>query len=138
MYTCMYMYMHMYLNMYMYMHVNMNTRVYRIIQDIHVTILLAHDPLSSLAYPMITHRPPIAGNSPTCIKNFLARQQPTSTCIIHVHDTQCEKDYTVQCVAFVIRFVIRYYIVLVLGKIIHTLSEREQRQGRKNGWTVQD
>ena len=30
-----------------------------------ITILLAHDPLSSLAYPMITHGPPVAGNLPT-------------------------------------------------------------------------
>ena len=39
------------------------------------TILLAHDPLSSLAYSMITHTPLVAGNLP--IKTLVARQQPT-------------------------------------------------------------
>ena len=29
-----------------------------------VTVLLVHDPFSSLAYPMITHTPPVAGNLP--------------------------------------------------------------------------
>ena len=29
------------------------------------TILLAHDPLSALAYSVITHTPPIAGNLST-------------------------------------------------------------------------
>ena len=46
---------------------------------LYVTILLAHDPLSSLAYPMITHWPPVASNLP--IKTLVARQQPTNTCI---------------------------------------------------------
>ena len=40
--------------------------------------MLAHDPLSSLAYPMITHTPLAAGNLP--IKTLVVRQQPTSTC----------------------------------------------------------
>ena len=38
----------------------------------HASILLAHDPLSPLAYPMITHIPPIASNLP--IKTLVARQ----------------------------------------------------------------
>ena len=41
------------------------------------TILLAHDPLSSLAYSMITHTPPVAGN--LSIKTLVARQRPTNT-----------------------------------------------------------
>ena len=36
-----------------------------------VTVLLAHDPLSSLAYPMITHNPVVASNLP--IKTLVAR-----------------------------------------------------------------
>ena len=40
------------------------------------TTLLAHDPLSSLAYSMSTHTPPVAGNLP--IKTLVARQWPTN------------------------------------------------------------
>ena len=40
------------------------------------TILLAHDPLSSLAYSTITHTSLVAGNFP--IKTLVARQQPTN------------------------------------------------------------
>ena len=36
-----------------------------------VTSLLAHNPLSSLAYPMITHTPLVASNLP--IKTLVAR-----------------------------------------------------------------
>ena len=39
-------------------------------------ILLALDPLSSLAYPMITHTPLPAGNLP--IKTLVAMQRPTN------------------------------------------------------------
>ena len=39
-------------------------------------ILLAHDSLSSLVYPMITHTSLVAGNLP--IKTLVARQQPTT------------------------------------------------------------
>ena len=42
-----------------------------------ITILLAHNPLSSSAYPMITHPPPVADNLPT--KTLVARQLPTNT-----------------------------------------------------------
>ena len=42
----------------------------------HATIFLAHDPLSSLAYSMITHSPPVAGNLPI---KLVARQRPTNT-----------------------------------------------------------
>ena len=43
--------------------------------------MLAHNPLSSLAYPMITHIPLVAGNFP--IKTLVARQWPTNhyTCM---------------------------------------------------------
>ena len=44
-----------------------------------MTVLLAHDPLSSLAYPTITHTPVVAGNLP--IKTLVARRWPIS------HDT---------------------------------------------------
>ena len=44
------------------------------------TILLAHDPLSSLAYPRIIHTPLAVGNLP--IKTLVARQQPTNK---HTH-----------------------------------------------------
>ena len=37
--------------------------------------MLAHDPLSPLAYPMITYTHPAAGNLP--IKTLVAKQQPT-------------------------------------------------------------
>ena len=40
------------------------------------TILLAHNPLSSLACPMITHIPRVASN--LRIKTLVARQWPTS------------------------------------------------------------
>ena len=40
------------------------------------TILLAHNPLSSLACPMITHTPPVASN--LRIKTLVTRQWPTS------------------------------------------------------------
>ena len=43
-----------------------------------ITNLLAHDPLSSLAYPMLTHTPPLAGY--LLIKTLVARQQPTNIC----------------------------------------------------------
>ena len=36
-------------------------------------ILLAHDSLSSVDYPTVTHAPPVAGNPP--IKTLVARQQ---------------------------------------------------------------
>ena len=45
------------------------------IKVLAVTLLLAHDPFSSLAYPMITLRPPVASNMPT--KTLVARQRPT-------------------------------------------------------------
>ena len=45
-------------------------------------ILLAHDPLSSLAYSMITHTPPVASKLP--IKTLVARQQPTTNNIHQV------------------------------------------------------
>ena len=41
-----------------------------------ITILLAHDLLSSLAYPMMTHPLPLAS-----IKTLADRQLPTSMCI---------------------------------------------------------
>ena len=44
-----------------------------------VTVLLAHDPLSSLDYPMITHTPLVAGNLP--IKTLVARRWPTKNFI---------------------------------------------------------
>ena len=47
------------------------------------TILLAHDPLSLLAYSMITHTPPVAGNLP--IKTLVARQWPTSMYMLLVY-----------------------------------------------------
>ena len=48
-----------------------------------IVILLVHDPFSSsLAYPMITHGPPVAHNLP--IKTLVARQQPTNM-YAHVH-----------------------------------------------------
>ena len=40
-----------------------------------LTILFAHDPLSSLTYPIITHRPPVA--SKFACKSLVTRQQPT-------------------------------------------------------------
>ena len=47
---------------------------------------LAHDPLSSLAYPMITNAPLVAGSLP--IKALIARQQLTNTHThIHTHTT---------------------------------------------------
>ena len=49
----------------------------------HATILLAHDPLSSLVYPMITHTSLVAGSLP--IKPLVARQRPTNT---HTYTTQ--------------------------------------------------
>ena len=44
-----------------------------------ITNLLAHDPLSSLAYPMMTHTLPLASNYP--IKTLVARQLPTNVYI---------------------------------------------------------
>ena len=41
-----------------------------------ITILLVVDPLSSSAYPMMTHPSPVPGNLP--IKTLVARQLPTS------------------------------------------------------------
>ena len=59
----------------------------------HITILLAHDPLSSLAYPMITHGPPVACNLP--IKTLVAKQQPTNVYNIHhTSHTVCIVTYT--------------------------------------------
>ena len=46
------------------------------------TILLAHDPLSSLAYTMITHTPLVAGNLP--IKTLVTGQRPTNKDVIHI------------------------------------------------------
>ena len=40
-----------------------------------ITVSLAHDPLSSLACPTITHTPLVASNFP--IKTLVARQWPT-------------------------------------------------------------
>ena len=37
------------------------------IKVLQLHILVSHDPLSSLAYPTITHTPPVAGNLPTKI-----------------------------------------------------------------------
>ena len=46
---------------------------------------MAHDSLSSLAYPMITHGPSIASDLP--IKTMVARQQPTMHGMeLHLHD----------------------------------------------------
>ena len=50
---------------------------YKVLQH----VLLAHNPISSLAYPMITHTPPVAGSSP--IKTLVARQQPKNTMADH-------------------------------------------------------
>ena len=54
------------------------------------TILLAHDPLSSLAYPMITHTPLVAGNF--LIKTSVARQRPTNN--THTHNFSDWKLFT--------------------------------------------
>ena len=43
--------------------------------------MLAHDPLSSLAYLMITHTPLVASNLP--IKTLVARQRPTKIIITY-------------------------------------------------------
>ena len=43
----------------------------------HVTVLFAHDPLSSSAYPMITNTYQVTGNLP--IKTLVARQLQTHT-----------------------------------------------------------
>ena len=43
--------------------------------------MLAHDPLSSLAYPMIMHTPLVASNLP--IKTLVAKQQPTNKDILY-------------------------------------------------------
>ena len=45
------------------------------------TILLTHDPLSSLAYPMITHTPPVAINF--SMKTLVARQWPANITVHH-------------------------------------------------------
>ena len=47
------------------------------------TILLAHDPLSSLAYPVITYTPLAVGNLP--IKTMVARQWPTMCNTVAFH-----------------------------------------------------
>ena len=57
------------------------------------TILVAHDPLSSSAYPMITHAHPVAGN--LSIKTLVARQCPTKLILllyeaIVVYDALCD------------------------------------------------
>ena len=48
----------------------------------YVTILLAHDPLSSSAYPVIAYTHPVANNLP--IKTLVGRQLPTSMVIVPV------------------------------------------------------
>ena len=48
-----------------------------------ITILLAHDPLSSSAYPMVAHTLSIAVNLP--IKTYIARKIPTNKYIILAH-----------------------------------------------------
>ena len=68
------------------------------------TICLTHDPLSSLAYPMITHMytPPVAGNLP--VKTLVARQRSTTcmhltqTVTYHTHNTAtCNSVLYVTC-----------------------------------------
>ena len=44
-------------------------------------ILLAHDFLSSSAYPVITHSPPVAGN--LLIEILVVKQQPTMYSVMH-------------------------------------------------------
>jgi hypothetical protein len=56
-----------------------------------VTSLLAHRPLSSLAYPMIIHTPLVAGNLP--IKFLVARQWPT---MINTGQNPRDKIFTIE------------------------------------------
>ena len=58
-------------------------------------ILLAHDPLLSLVYPMITHTSLVAGNLP--IKILVARQQPTNT-HTHTHTYDSTNKGTPTCI----------------------------------------
>ena len=60
--------------------------------QLRVTVLLAHDPLSSLAYmyPMITHIP--LWWPPTSCKTLIARQRPTSITILHLSCTLMARD----------------------------------------------
>ena len=47
--------------------------------NLHVTNLLAHDPLPSSTYPMIIHTHHVAGNLPK--KTLVAKQWPTNTSV---------------------------------------------------------
>ena len=63
-----------------HVHVSNSCKTLIGVHEMHLaTVLLVHDPLSSLAYPMVTHTPPEAGNLPK--KTLVARQWPTN--IIH-------------------------------------------------------
>ena len=67
------------------MGVMQHTCVLHVLHVLHITILLVVDPLSSSAYPMMTHPSPVPSNLP--IKTLVARQLPTSmyiTCELHV------------------------------------------------------
>ena len=49
----------------------------------YATILLAHDPLSSLAYSMISHTPPVAGNLLWLLGNGQQMYIHTSRCLLN-------------------------------------------------------
>ena len=63
--------------------------------DFHLTILLAHNPLSSSGYPMITYTHPVANNFP--IKTLVARQLPTNNIIVQIHVHACVYMYVLHC-----------------------------------------
>ena len=57
--------LHSYMYMYMYMYMYTLRRIWHlviVVYYVHVNILLAHDPLSSSGYPMITYTHPVADN----------------------------------------------------------------------------
>ena len=67
------------------------------------TIFLAHDLLSSLAYPMINHTPPVAGNLPI-------RQWPTR------YNITIYQGQEVQCIALTMSDILSYRLDITYSK----------------------